>query len=42
MARKKDESPKGKSEIPKFFSGADEVVVVKILSDNGRGAKGFT
>ena len=32
----------GKSEIPKFRSGADEAVVVMILSDNGRGAKGFT
>jgi hypothetical protein len=32
----------GKFEIPMFLSGADEVVVVMILSDNGRGAKGFT
>lgn len=31
-----------KPEIPKILSGADEAVVVMILSDNGRGAKGFT
>jgi len=42
MPREKDESPKGKSEIPMFLSGADEAVVVMIISENGRGAKGFT
>jgi len=32
----------GKSEIPMFLSGADEVVVVMIFSENGKVAKGFT
>jgi hypothetical protein len=35
MQRKKDENPKGKSEIPMFFSGADEAVVVLILPETG-------
>ena len=30
MQRKKDENPKGKSEIPMFLSGADGAVVVMI------------
>jgi hypothetical protein len=42
MLREKDTNPKGKSEILMFLSGADEAVVVMILSDKGRGAKGFT
>jgi hypothetical protein len=42
MLREKDTNPKGKSEILKILSGADEAVVVMILSDKGRGAKGFT
>ena len=42
MQRKKDENPKGKSEIPMFFSGADEAVVALILPNKRRGAKGFT
>ena len=33
MSREKDESPKGKSEIPMFLSGADEAVVVQISSE---------
>ena len=41
MLREKDTNPKGKSEIPKILSGADEAVVVMIFR-NGKGAKGFT
>lgn len=41
MQRKKDKSPKGKSEILMFLSGADEAVVAMIFR-NGKGAKGFT
>jgi len=33
MKREKDENPKGKSEIPTFLSGADEVVVVMIFPE---------
>lgn len=33
MKRKKDENPKGKSEIPIFLSGADEAVVVMIVPE---------
>ena len=36
MKRKKDENPKGKSEIPIFLSGADEAVVVMIVPETGQ------
>jgi hypothetical protein len=36
VLRKKDENPKGKSEIPIFLSGADEAVVVLITLETGQ------
>jgi len=36
VQRKKDENPKGKSEIPIFLSGTDEAVVVMIVQETGQ------
>jgi hypothetical protein len=36
VLRKKDENPKGKSEIPIFLSGTDEAVVVMIVPETGQ------
>jgi hypothetical protein len=36
VERKKDENPKGKSEIPIFLSGTDEAVLVMKVQEAGQ------